>query len=112
MFVQDIERLGLTEKESKIYLTSLRIGPASMQVLARKAGVDRGTAYHVAQTLGNKGLFSSEEDGRRTFFRATHPKHLFTYVEEQKRIADKQFETMKVMIDDLEALYDVAMAQG
>lgn len=107
MFVQDIERLGLTEKESKLYLTSLRIGPASMQVLARKAGIDRGTAYHVAQTLTEKGLFAQLEDGKRSMFRATHPRRLYEYVEDQKKKADQHYETVQTMIDDLEALYEV-----
>ncbi|MBU6388982.1 hypothetical protein KGQ71_00525 [Patescibacteria group bacterium] len=107
MFVTTIERLGLTEKESKLYLTSLRIGPASMQVLARKAGIDRGTAYHVAQTLTEKGLFETVEEGKRPQFRATHPKKLFAYVERKKKEADKHFEAMQEMVDDLEALYEV-----
>ena len=109
MFVQDVERLGLTQKEAKLYLTSLRVGPASMQVLARKAGIDRGTAYHVAQTLGEKGLFAVTEDGKRPLFRATHPRKLFEYVEFRKKTADRQFSAMQEMIDDLESLYELGV---
>jgi len=107
MFVTTIERLGLTEKESKLYLTSLRIGPSSMQVLARKAGIDRGTAYHVAQTLAGKGLFTQVEGGKRPTFRATNPQELFKYVKERKETADRQYDAMQEMIDDLEALYEI-----
>lgn len=107
MFVQDIERLGLTEKESKLYLTSLRIGPASMQVLARKANIDRGTAYHVAQTLTQKGLFENIQDGKKPLFRVTNPQKLYGYVEEQKRLAERHFEIMQSMIEDLMELYKV-----
>src|ERR1044072_4566281 len=104
MFVTDIERLGLTEKEAKIYLTSLRIGPASMQVLARKAKIDRGTAYHVAQTLGNKGLFGMTQAGKRPLFGVSTPAKLYSYVEDQKRQADAHFAAVQEMIDDLQAL--------
>ncbi len=107
MFVATIESLGLTEKESKLYLTSLRIGPASMQVLARKAKIDRGTAYHTAKTLTEKGLFAIVEDGKRPLFRVTHPHNLFTYVEAKKREADAQFTAMQSMIEDLEQLFEV-----
>ena len=107
MFVTTLEQLGLTEKESKIYLTSLRIGPASMQVLARKAGVDRGTAYHVAQTLTGKGLFESVQEGKRPLFRATDPRRLYSYVEEKKVEADRHFSAMQEMIADLDDLYSV-----
>jgi sugar-specific transcriptional regulator TrmB len=107
MFVSTIERLGMTEKESKVYLTSLRIGPASMQVLARKAGIDRGTAYHVAQTLTEKGLFAQVVAGKRPLFRATDPKVLFEYVQARKVEADARFAAMQEMIQDLEALYSL-----
>lgn len=110
MFVRNLERLGLTEKESRIYLTSLRIGPASMQVLAKKAGVDRGTAYHVAQTLGEKGLFGMVKAGKRPLFRGASPRDLYAYVEKKKREADAHMAAVEEVIDDLDALYEVGSA--
>lgn len=109
MFVSTIERLGLTEKESKLYLTSLRIGPASMQVLARKAKIDRGTAYHATKTLSEKGLFEVVENGKRPLFRVTDPKALYAYVEGKKREADSQFAALQEMYADLEQLYQVGL---
>ena len=105
MFVTDIERLGLTEKESKLYLTSLRIGPTTMQTLAAKAKIDRGTAYHVAKTLGHKGLFAQVAAGKRPVFGVTNPREFYEYVAEQKRQADKHFAAMEEMIGDLESLF-------
>jgi sugar-specific transcriptional regulator TrmB len=105
MFVADIERLGLTEKEAKMYLTSLRIGPSSMQTLAAKAKVDRGTAYHLAKTLGQKGLFGQVEAGKRPLFGVTNPQQFYDYVAEQKRLADEHFSAMQGMIDDLKELH-------
>lgn len=105
MFVTDIQKLGLTEKESKIYFTSLRIGPATMQVLAAKAKVDRGTAYHIAKTLGQKGLFAQVTEGKRPVFGVTDPQQFYDYVAEQKRQADEHSEAMHHMIDDLKSLY-------
>ena len=107
MFIKDIERLGLTEKEAKMYLTSLRIGPASMQVLASKAKIDRGTAYHVAMTLEKKGMFGIVQEGKRPLFGVNHPRNLYHYVEEQKRQADDHFAAMQEMITDLEELFGV-----
>lgn len=105
MFVADIQRLGLTEKEAKLYLTSLRIGPASMQTLAAKAKVDRGTAYHLAKTLGQKGLFTQVSGGKRPLFGVTNPVQFYDYVAEQKRQADEHVAAMEHVIDDLKSLY-------
>ncbi len=107
MFVTDIERLGLTEKEAKLYLTSLRIGPASMQVLAAKAKVDRGTAYHVAKTLGQKGLFAQGGEGKRPVFGVTDPQQFYDYVAEQKQQADEHFAAIGLMIEDLKSLHQL-----
>ncbi len=105
MFVRDLERLGLTEKEAKLYLTSLRIGPSSMQAIAAKAKIDRGTAYHVAKTLTQKGLWGQIRAGNRPLFGVTDPRRFFHYVEEQKKRADEHFTAMQLMIGDLEGLY-------
>jgi HTH-type transcriptional regulator, sugar sensing transcriptional regulator len=105
MFVNDIERLGLTEKEAKLYVTSLRIGPSSMQTLAAKSHIDRGTAYHVAKTLRQKGLFHQISGGKRPLFGVTDPQQFFSYVEEQKRQADAHYEAMQEVIGDLKSLY-------
>jgi sugar-specific transcriptional regulator TrmB len=112
MLVRDIQLLGLTEKESKVYLTSLRLGPTSMQILARKAKVDRGTAYHIAMTLEEKGLFKQITQGRRPLFGVTSPACLYAYVEEKKRQADAQYATAQMMINDLQELYDTGFAPG
>ena len=105
MFIRDIQRMGLTEKEAKVYVTSLRLGPTSMQTLAAKAHIDRGTAYHVAMTLEQKGLFAQLTNGKRPLFGVTHPDKLFGYVEARKREADEQFATAEAMIADLRDLY-------
>lgn len=110
MFLSTIESLGLTEKESRLYLTSLRIGPASMQVLARKAKVDRGTAYHLAQTLGEKKLFQVVQDGKRPLFRVTPPENLYKWVENRKIEANRQFAALEEMYGDLQQLYEVGEA--
>jgi sugar-specific transcriptional regulator TrmB len=111
MFVKDIERLGLTEKEAKLYLTSLRIGPVTMQQLAAKAKIDRGTAYHVAKTLGQKSLFQQVSAGKKPLFGVTSPREFYEYVAEAKRQADKHFQAMDEMIGDLESLFALQHAE-
>ena len=78
-----------------------------MQVLARKAGIDRGTAYHVAQTLRGKGLFTLAQEGTRPMFRAAHPQELFNYMQARKEEADEHFSALQEMFNDLVELYEV-----
>jgi sugar-specific transcriptional regulator TrmB len=108
MFVNHIERLGLTEKEARVYLTSLRLGPLSMQVLAARSKIDRGTAYHVAKTLGEKGLFGQIATGKRPTFGITNPDVLLQRITDKKRETDAQYEAVQAMITDLRDLYQTS----
>ena len=105
MFVHDVQKMGLTEKEAKLYFTSLRIGPAPMQTIALKAKIDRGTAYHVAMTLGEKGLFGQVEAGKRPLFGVFPPETLYQYIEHKKLETEKQFEAVSAMLSDMQELY-------
>ena len=52
--VQHLQKIGLTEREAKVYLAGLQSGPATMQQLANGAGLKRSTVYDVAVTLKAK----------------------------------------------------------
>ncbi len=105
MFVADLERCGLTDKEAKLYLTSLRMGPVTMQDLAAGAKVDRGTAYYAVKTLTTKGLFK-KEGGAHPRFGVTHPESLMALVTAAKAEADAQHQAVRAVYDDLTALFE------
>src|SRR3989344_7217514 len=54
----ELERLGLTDEEAKIYLTCLEINGGPVSVIARKAGVHRVGCYHTIENLLEKKLLS------------------------------------------------------
>ena len=57
MMIQNIlAKLGLSEKEAKVYVTCLEIGPASVRSIAQAAGVNRGTTYDIIRSLQQRGL--------------------------------------------------------
>lgn len=48
--------LGLTEIESKVFLTLLQNGPQSELTLSRQTKVPRTTVYRVLENLNKKGI--------------------------------------------------------
>ena len=40
---KELQKIGLSEKEAKVYLAALELGQASVQNIARKAEVNRAT---------------------------------------------------------------------
>jgi HTH-type transcriptional regulator, sugar sensing transcriptional regulator len=54
--IESLQNLGLTEKEAKVYLALLQLGPATPYRIAVKAGIKRPTAYVIAEELVEKGI--------------------------------------------------------
>ena len=51
-----LKNLGPSEKEARVYLALLQLGPATPYQIAKKAEIKRPTAYVVAEELVEKGL--------------------------------------------------------
>jgi DNA-binding MarR family transcriptional regulator len=54
--ITPLKNLGLSEKEAKIYLALLQLGPSTPYQIANKAELKRPTAYVIAEELVEKGL--------------------------------------------------------
>ena len=51
-----LKEIGLSDKESKTCLELLKHGTRSISFVAKKAELNRGTAYVILHKLGYKGL--------------------------------------------------------
>ncbi len=54
--IEPFKNLGLSEKEARIYLALLQLGPSTPYQIAKKAEIKRPTAYVIAEELVEKGL--------------------------------------------------------
>jgi len=72
---QVLEKIGLEEKESKVYLALLELGTADVSDIAKKAGIKRPTCYLVLDDLKNKGLVS-QVPAKVNLFTAESPEKL------------------------------------
>lgn len=68
--------LGLAPKEAETYLAMLELGSASVQDIAKKAGINRTTTYVMIEALKKHGLISTFERGKKTMFSAENPGQL------------------------------------
>jgi sugar-specific transcriptional regulator TrmB len=112
MILHQLTNLGLTEKEARLYLASIRTGAASMLTLSRKAKIDRGTAYHVALTMGDKGLFEQIPTEGKPLYRATHPSCLYRYIQDQYETARQRMDSVKAIEADLNELFEATSPEG
>ncbi|TAK95422.1 hypothetical protein EPO05_04355 [Patescibacteria group bacterium] len=79
-----LQKLGLGEKESKVYLAILELGHANIQAISKKSGVKRTTVYDVLEDLKKKGLISITGKGKRNVYVAEDPRKIGHEIDERK----------------------------
>ena len=101
----ELRKLGLTEKEVRVYLAGLELGPNSVQNIAKKAGLTRPTTYEIIKSLEKKGLFAEAKEKKKKHFLAQSPEKILGILRTQKReIEEREREFIRI-IADLEAKY-------
>lgn len=101
-------KVGLSEKEAKVYLATLELGAETAQRIARKAGVNRATTYVILQGLMKKGMTSTFSKGKKTFFSAEPPEQLDHLLRKQEEDIFEQRRDLEKIIPELRALYNRA----
>lgn len=95
----ELRKLGLTEKEVRVYLAGLELGPSSVQNIAQKAGLTRPTTYEIIEKLKEKRLFSeTAKEKKKKFFVAQSPESILGLLRIQKReIQEKERELIRII---------------
>lgn len=81
---KNLQALGLSGKEAKIYLAVLELGEASIVALVKKSGIKRTTAYDVIGSLQEKGLVTLTKNKKSVRYLAEDPRVLEHRIEEKK----------------------------
>lgn len=68
-----LTNIGLTSKESKVYLASLELGPSPASDIALRAKLNRVSTYDILEKLIKRGFLSTYTQKRVKYFVATEP---------------------------------------
>jgi sugar-specific transcriptional regulator TrmB len=82
--MNDLENLGLSEKEVKVYISLLELGNAKVTNISQRAGINRTTGYDILNSLANKGLINALGKGNRQEFTAESPVAIANYIKRQQ----------------------------
>ncbi|MFA6305763.1 MAG: helix-turn-helix domain-containing protein [Candidatus Gracilibacteria bacterium] len=74
--IQILISLGLTDKESKVYLAATEVGTSPVSQIAQKAGINRVTTYDILEKLKQRGLISHFTKKQTKYFTSTKPETL------------------------------------
>ncbi|OGD33402.1 hypothetical protein A2833_03270 [Candidatus Azambacteria bacterium RIFCSPHIGHO2_01_FULL_44_55] len=104
----ELKKLGLSDKEIKVYLALLELGEAAVQKISQKSKVNRATTYVILEGLAKKSLVSEIEKEGKTLYGAQDPEFLFNLFKFQEReIKEKEAEFKKVL-PELKAIFNLA----
>src|SRR3989344_8948567 len=103
-----MKKLGLNEKEIKVYLALLSLGPTAIRKIALKAGVNRGTTHEALKTLQHEGLASYYHKEKHQHFVAEDPKILANIVNRKKEEIGDIENNLKDIIPQLNSLLEVS----
>lgn len=97
--VETLQKIGLNEKEARVYLALLELGTAAVQSIASKADLKRPTTYLILDELRQKGMVSIIPRAKKALYTAESP---------EKLIGDlrKKEELLKLFLPNLLALYN------
>jgi sugar-specific transcriptional regulator TrmB len=99
-----LKTLGFTDSEGRIYLTSLELGPSSVQDIAKKVEVSRMTTYTVIESLTEKGLMSSVQRGKKTFYMAEAPEKLVNFLQKRMQRMGETLKEVETAVKDLKLI--------
>ncbi|MBI4022921.1 hypothetical protein HY375_02040 [Candidatus Berkelbacteria bacterium] len=103
-----LEKLGLSEKEAKVYLATLELGQDTVQHIAKKASVVRPTTYVILEKLMSLGLVSTVEEGKKTLFIAESPKELANLLSQQQQSIEARKQELDDSLNQLMAIYNAS----
>ncbi len=97
----ELQNVGFDAREAKVYLAALELGPSPVQKIAQRAGIPRATVYLVLDDLQNKGVVTTYEEGKKTYYVAEPPQHIADLVDENASKIKQQQEIIKRLIPEL-----------
>lgn len=94
----ELRKLGLTEKEVRVYLAGLELGPGSVKKIAEMARIARPTTYEIIKKLEEKGLFVEVKQKAKRYFTAQSPERILGLLRIRKReIEEKEREFIRII---------------
>lgn len=97
---KSLNKLGLNDKQSAIYLACLQLGVETVGNIAKYAGLKRPTVYLVLDDLEVMGLVSKTKKEAKILFKAEEPKRILADLQMKRELAEG-------ILPSLQAIYNL-----
>ncbi len=107
-----LHNLGFSDKEARVYIAFLAVGPASVQDIASKTGIQRATLYGVLESLKKRGVLRALYQSHRKVFSVASPDVLARTLADEKKRLEAQEVSLLTIMPMLQALEKQEQSQG
>lgn len=109
---QNIIDIGLTENESLVYLSALRVGKSSASEIAKNAGLNRVTTYGILEKLNHRGLIQSVQLAGIQNFNAIHPDIFVERARQKVQALEQSLPDLRHLMSDYQMRPNVRFFEG
>lgn len=99
-----LSEINFSRKEQAVYLAILELGEAPVSPIAKRARINRGTAYDILRSLVAKGLVAKSIKNRKLYYSALGVEGLEGYLDAQKSDWEEKLEHFYNLKTQLAAL--------
>lgn len=99
-----LEEIGLTKSETKVYLSLLEIGPSTTGPIIEKSQTANSKIYIVLEKLVQKGLVVFFNQEGLKYYKASQPSQILRYLKEKQRKIQKQENSVEKLLPLLNAM--------
>lgn len=97
MLIKKLEKIGLTNKEARVYLAILELGESNINQIAKKSEIKRSTVYDIVEALQEEGYVYSTIYNKKKKYVAENPGIIEKKLEEKKKMAIDIFPELSSM---------------
>jgi sugar-specific transcriptional regulator TrmB len=102
--IEDLQKLGLTKGESKVYLALLKLGTSKVGAIVKNSSVSYSKVYDILDRLTKKGLVSTTLIKNVKHFRSLEPFRLKELLEKKEQEINEQKTHLSKILINLEQL--------
>ncbi len=106
--LKKLEKSGLSDKESLVYMALLELGGAYPSKVAEYTGLNRSTVYMILLQMSVKGLVNEIEKRNKQFYQIESPTRLVRNVKDKMSLIQDEIESAQRILPDIEGLFSVA----
>lgn len=103
--ISSLLQLGCSQKHIKFYQAAFILGPATLLEVAKKARLQRSTAYLIASELTEMGLISEDHQAYKKRFIAAEPDYILQKLEARHRQLGRNNIALKKKLPELRAAH-------